>query len=451
MRNCSSVSGMVVVVESKKPYYDVGDCISGAVVITPKKNTEFSEVLITLEGTARTWNVSANLGTRVDAKNTFLKMSYPVEEDDYPSPRILLAGMTYKFNFSFVLPERLLDSECDRFASHRQLPPTVGDLGLPWEFDDCSPNMARIAYQIVGKVLHIKDGDGPRSVPYSASTSIPVITSYMPDVRNIPHDNYKGQELSLGDDGFTRLCLSTKALKKGIISRSAVGDLTLEASISKPFVSLKEEPVPLLLKLSYSHGEKVKKSDIRIPKVESVAVKLRVYTYFSTVPMAYMPHPKSRVLDPRLGLYQENFKIANYNFTTCSQTAWAKESDNHYSINATIPLMTPKERVLVPNFWSCLIGRQYEVELDVKLSSGNINLKIPVEVTTNKVAERVRNMSTFKEKDYGVLDTSLHDDSASEDHDPLPDAFSRWTSRGLHLPAGSAEAISWQGNIALKT
>ncbi|KAK9485948.1 hypothetical protein V1527DRAFT_465356 [Lipomyces starkeyi] len=399
----SSLGGMTVVVENQKPYYTVGDCLSGAVILTPKNNTEFTEMCIALEGTAKTWNESTSVGSRVNAKDTFLKMSSPVQEDDYPSPRIFRAGVTYKFNFSFVLPAHLLESHCDRVVCHRHLPSTLGDPSIPSELDDCSPNMARITYRIIGKVFHTKDNGSRKSVPYIASTPIAVIAAYMPYIRNIPHNYCKDQELSLADGGLTRFYRTAKTIKKGIIGRSTIGNLTLEASILKPFVYLKNQSVPLLLALSYSHLANVKKSDIVIPKVESVSVKLRVYTYFTTVPITYMPHPKSRAVDPRLGLYQESFTIANYSFTapTYSQPKWAQESDTHYSFNATVPLTQPKQRALVPNFWSCLIGRQYEADVTVKLSGagpGTIGLKIPVEVTTDKIVDQILKMTVSEDK-----------------------------------------------------
>ncbi|KAK9356130.1 hypothetical protein V1523DRAFT_438040 [Lipomyces doorenjongii] len=413
----SSLGGMTVVVENQKPYYTVGDCLSGAVILTLENDTEFTEMFIALEGTAKAWNESATVGSRVEAKDTFLKMSSPVQEGDYASPRIFRAGVTYKFNFSFVLPEHLLESHCDRVLSHRHLPSTLGDRKLASELDDCSPDMAHVTYQVVGKVIHTKDKGSRKSVPYAASTSIAVIAAYMPDIQTIPHNHYKGQEVTLADGGFTRFYRTSKTLKKGIIGRSTIGNLALEASVLKPFVHLKNESVPLLLALSYSHLANVKKSDIVIPKVESVSVKLRVYTYFATVPMTYMPHSKSRAVDPRLGLYQESFTIANHSFTAqnSSQPEWAKESDTHHSFNATVPLTPPKQRALVPNFWSCLIGRQYEAEITVKLSgagAGTIGLKIPIEVTTDKIADQVLNMT---------------EDSATDDDDPFLEALSSRT------------------------
>ncbi|KAK9244755.1 hypothetical protein V1506DRAFT_476061 [Lipomyces tetrasporus] len=432
----SSPNGMTVVIDNQKPYYTAGDCLSGAVILTPISDTGFTDVLITLEGNAKTWSESSGVGNRINLKDTFLKMSSPVDEHDYPSLRIFRAGMTYTFKFSFVLPEHLLESQCGHLASHRHLPPSLGDPNLPSELDDSSPDMARITYQIVSKVLHIKDNGRRKSVPYSASASIAAVTAYVPDILNIPHSHYKNQELSLGDGGFTRFYRTTKTLKKGIISRSTTGSLTLEASVLKPFIHLKTESIPLLLALSYTPGAKIKKSEFEIPKVESVSVKLRVYTYFNTVPMTYMPHPESRVLDPRLGLYQESFTIANYNFTsTSSQLEWAKESDSHYSFNATIPLTPPKRRVLVPNFWSCFIGRQYEADVTVKLSGaggGNIGLKIPVEVTTDKIADQVLNKTLSQGAHDGVLDmTRLQEDSGTEDDDdPVLEAFSTWASGG---------------------
>ncbi|KAK9387992.1 hypothetical protein V1515DRAFT_453450 [Lipomyces mesembrius] len=141
--------------------------------------------------------------------------------------------------------------------------------------------------------------------------------------------------------------------------------------------------------------------------------------------MTYMPHPKSRTVDSRLGSYQESFTIANHSFTapTSSQPEWATESATHYSFNATIQLTPPKQRAPVPNIWSCLIGRQYEAEVTVKLSGAGaetIGLKIPIEVTTDKIADQILNMTVSGNTDDGVLDISrIQEDSATDDDNPF--------------------------------
>ncbi|KAK7206045.1 hypothetical protein BZA70DRAFT_275524 [Myxozyma melibiosi] len=432
----SSSHRLSILFHDKKDHYLPGSGISGNILITPTKDTEFSCLIVTLEGTARTWNDRAGVGNRINIRNTFLKMACPIDEEDYPSLRIFRAHTTYSFYFSFVLPETLLETECDHLACHRLLPSSLGE-GTSFSHDDCSPDMARITYQIHAKVIHLKPPDSRRTVPLQASAPFNVVAAYKPDINNIPHHHFRDQEVSQhSSDSFTRFYRTTKILKKGLlIKKSMAGKITLEASILQPFIfGQPDSSVPMLLTLSCSPGDNPQS----LPKVESATVRLRAYTYFSTVSMTYLPVPDSRAVDPRLGIYHETFSINSTAFPTppsstpCAQ--WSKESANHHTFSTTLQLRLPRFRTLVPNFWSCLIGRQYEAEVTVKLSAGygSISLKIPVEITTSDVADMLLNSelltsSPALQPRRSSSSSDSSDTASDDDDDDVLNVFTHWS------------------------
>ena len=93
---------------------------------------------------------------RTGAYQTFLRLRQPIEDSAYPMPRVLEAGRTYKFPFTFVVPDRLLPHVCSHAKtnahverSHTLLPPSLGDPMLANDgkslLNDLAPDMCRIS------------------------------------------------------------------------------------------------------------------------------------------------------------------------------------------------------------------------------------------------------------------------------------------------------------------
>lgn len=353
-------------------------------------------------------------------------MSCPIDEEDYPSPRILRANTTYSFYFSFILPEHLLETECEYIDCHRKLPSSLGK-GSTFTHDDCAPDMARITYQVHAKVLHLK-ADNRRTMPFQHSSNITVVAAYEPNISTLPHHHFQDQEVSYSESGgFTRFYRTSKTLERSLLRRAPPGKVTLEASILNPFIYLQQNSAaPLLLAVSYSpHSTKSEP-----PRVESVSVKLRVYTYSSTISMTYLPVPNSQATDPRLGVYCESYVINSTVFPTSFASQWTQESAGHYTFNKTLTLQSPQNRTLVPNFWSCLVGRQYEASVTVVLSGvGSLSLKIPVEVTTPEIADAVLNAELSLRDNSSASDLDNRSEASSDDNDDDDDVmntFSQW-------------------------
>src|SRR2546421_4596464 len=113
---------------------------------------------------------AAAANSRVSANHTFLKLKQPIPDSSYPVPRIAEAGHKYKFPFTFVVPDRILEHACaHRYANdqvheeHLKLPPSMGDPNMASDgaviLDDMAPYMTRITYAIRVKVVRSRGTD----------------------------------------------------------------------------------------------------------------------------------------------------------------------------------------------------------------------------------------------------------------------------------------------------
>src|SRR3954469_18309883 len=108
---------------------------------------------------------------RTEAKNRFLTLRQPINESNFPTPRIFEAGRAYRFPFTFTIPSQLLPKACSHNVvsdqireNHLLLPPSIGDPDLAGFgstlLDDLAPDMSRITYAIQVKIAQMRGGDG---------------------------------------------------------------------------------------------------------------------------------------------------------------------------------------------------------------------------------------------------------------------------------------------------
>jgi azurin len=97
--------GVEIILDNHTPQktYTTFDPVTGVVQITAPQNIRFDEVKITLEGRSKTFveNFStAGTRSRSVARHNFLKLTMPLNDSNYPQPRIAEAGITYSFPFN---------------------------------------------------------------------------------------------------------------------------------------------------------------------------------------------------------------------------------------------------------------------------------------------------------------------------------------------------------------
>jgi hypothetical protein len=117
-----------------------------------------------VSGTSRTTVERALCPGCTGSQQAFVNLRQPIDKTEYPAPRVLEAGRSYRYPFTFVVIDHFLPqvyTHAKNYAhierSHTLLPPTLGDPILASNsktiLDDMAPDMAQIAYIIRVSVL----------------------------------------------------------------------------------------------------------------------------------------------------------------------------------------------------------------------------------------------------------------------------------------------------------
>ncbi|CAI7572963.1 unnamed protein product [Penicillium glandicola] len=395
--------------------YTTGESIDGNVTVTVDYETRFDEIEILFEGVSRTSVERAACPGRTGSQQMFLKLRQPIDEMEYPTPRVLEAGRSYQYPFTFVIPDRLLPQVCTHakknahiHQSHTLLPPTLGDPILASNgktlLDDMAPTMSQIAYTIRASVLQKKlSGQGVVSIAGVAKKIriIPIVEEEPP------------VEISASLSLCTR---KEKTVKRGTL-RGKLGRIVASSSQPKPIQLLPPagEPTDTVSTVATVNLRFDPVGDEQPPQLGTMTSKLRVSTFFSAVPWDDFPSTNGMPLSQiGSGLYPETIHL----LTMCVASAqWTKQSmaadtlrrnstdssssdsstgpsstftgDTYYTASVVVPVTLPKSKAFVPTFHSCLMSRVYALDLSLSyhtpatnLMTPTISLRLPVQFTS---------------------------------------------------------------------
>ncbi|CAI7661507.1 hypothetical protein PCG10_004702 [Penicillium crustosum] len=404
--------------------YTTGESIDGSITVTVEHDTRFEEVEIVFEGVARTTVERASCPGRTGSQQMFLKLRQPIDEMEYPTPRILEGGRSYEYPFTFVVPDRLLPQVCTHpkknahiQRSHIMLPPTLGDPILSSNgktlLDDMAPSMSQIGYTIRASVLQ-KQLVGPGVV---AIAGIAKKVRIIPTVEEEPP-----VEISASPSLCTR---KEKSVKRGTL-RGKLGHIVASSSQPKPIQLLPPdgEPTDTVSTVATVNLRFDPVGDEQPPPLGTMTSKLRVNTFFSAAPWDDFPSttgmPFAHI---GCGLYTESVPLS----TMCVASAkWTKQStaadtmrrdstdssssdsstgpssaftgDTYYTASVVVPVTLPKSKAFVPTFHSCLMSRIYALDLSLtyhtpatNLMTPTISLRLPIQFTSQaKRAESIK-------------------------------------------------------------
>lgn len=343
----------------------------------------------------------------------FLKLTQPVDEASLPVPRIAEKGRTYTFQFTFVVPDRLLPNACTHRHknqsvqdAHLRLPPSLGDATAPSvggvDYDDIAPTMSRVSYAIHARLLQRKESDGKLVDVGSQHRRVRVLPTYEELPPQIVDD--KSQDLAL---------VKERTIRKGLL-KGKLGKLTVAAQQPRPLqttladhLSTTTTPstvIPITVTFKPSSA-----TDLP-PTLNMLTTKLRVFTFFTTYNMQYFPSPSSILIDGTLGRYFDTLFLGTKNL---GGVKWVHRPDsNTYTADITLPIITPKYKSLLPTFYSCLVARSYlvDINLDVHTPGYNmgahpgVTLHVPLQVASADAA--------------GGLPAQLPSDEQADEHLP---------------------------------
>ena len=381
-------------------------------------HADWDNGLIQFLGTSRSIVERAACPGRTGSQQMFLKLRQPIDETEYPTPRILEAGRTYKYPFTFVVPDRLLPQVCTHekknahiHRSHTMLPPSLGDPMVAGNNgktlqDDMAPEMSQISYVVRVGVLKRSSTD-QRQLKALANIAkkiriIPIVEEE-PPINVVNHSYY-----------CTR---KEKSVKRGFL-RGKLGRLVASSAQPKP---IRLSPPNCEARDTVSTAATVQLrfdpvGNEKPPRLGSMTSKLKASTFFSAGPWEDFPSQSGNLPFSQVGqgLYTESVHLS----TMCVASAqWEKHSasseadrrpsslsqssedstgpsdgftgDTYYTASVVVPVTVPNHKTFVPTFHSCLLSRTYS--LDVSLSwhtpgtnvlTPSISLRLPIQITT---------------------------------------------------------------------
>ncbi|KAK2861251.1 hypothetical protein FQN49_004396 [Arthroderma sp. PD_2] len=423
--------------------YTTLDTIEGEATFISDVDTCFEQISITFLGTSRTLierpgSAGPTVG-RSSAFHTFLRLVQPIDEGDYPQPRILEAGREYTFPFTFVVPERLLPQSCTHRTNHPQvhhahtnLPPSAGDPMLAGDgnilLDDLMPQMVQIQYTIRAKLL--------KSNP--ASGTLRTVVDQGKKVRIIPATDVE-PPLDVSDNSVEYRLRSEKSVKRGAL-RGKLGRIAMAAQQPKPFhlppihhpgseetATSEEQETPSTMVKVHIRFDPADENQ-KPPRLNTLWTKLKVLTYFASDPWKdYATRETMPNWSLNHGLYPETVPLAtrciasvpwtkhsgDANSTFCSpassttdlslntpmssaptsrrgsvQSTCSIDSSHigptaayagstYYTCTILAPITLPKTKAFVPTFHSCLTSRTYALDMSVSILTPNTSLTVP--------------------------------------------------------------------------
>lgn len=397
--------------------YTTFDALSGKVDITAPHNARFDEIQITLEGTVKTYveNLSpTTTKSKTTALHKFLKLVMPIQEADYPQPRIAEAGRTYTFPFNFVIPDQLLPRSCSHTCiadhihdAHLQLPPSMGDSEVS-ERDDLAPEMSKVQYAIKVKVVRNRESDNKDIVLVEGLRKLHIVPAQAEE----PPMNI---EASNDDYRLSK----TKSLKKGMFS-GKLGKITVSAAqtsaliLSAPALETRVPPTTMAtVNLRFDpHG-----STCQPPRLGGLTTKIKATTYFAARPSAAFPNHNSTLsqFEAYRGLFDSSVSLSSrcvesvawtkHNpspaYTrrdSASSTSSSEDSDNvyaaeskgdavYYTATILVPITLPSSKTWIPTFHNCITSRTYTIDLNLTVHTpgtgvpaSSISLHLPVQI-----------------------------------------------------------------------
>ncbi|DAA79341.1 TPA_exp: Arrestin (Or S-antigen), N-terminal domain protein [Trichophyton benhamiae CBS 112371] len=423
--------------------YTTLDAIEGEATFTADVDTRFEQISISFVGTSRTLierpGAAGPTVGRSSAFHTFLRLVQPIDESDYPEPRILEAGRKYTFPFTFVVPERMLPQSCSHKMNHPQvqlahtnLPPSAGDPMLAGDgnslLDDMVPQMVQIQYNVRAKLSKHNPSTG----------TLRTVIDQGKKVRIIPATDVE-PPLDVSENSIDYCLRTEKSVKRGAL-RGKLGRIAMAAAQPKPFhlppihhpgsedvTTSEEQETPSTLVKVHVRFDPADENQ-KPPRLSTLWTKLKVFTYYASEPWkdfatrANMPN-----WSLNHGMYAETVPLetrciasvpwtkhsGDANSTFCSPASSSSNlaittplssapnsrrgsvqstssidssqtgptaayaGNTYYTCTILAPITLPKTKAFLPTFHSCLTSRIYALDMSLSVVPPNTSLTVP--------------------------------------------------------------------------
>lgn len=363
--------------------YTCGSAVTGIVTVTPRKDTPFERVRISLLGTARV--TFYGVQSPNTATHYFLRTDMPLPASTYPDSMIFRSGNTYSIPFHLVIPDRLSSNACaHRVESHHiqtahtRLPPSMGD----WERHHMGPRTSEIEYSIHASIVALSE---PRKRGSRKMWNKHVINvlPYFPE----------DPPLNITDMNIQYALEKSKRVRKRIFSapEGRIGAVAIQPkAISLDPDGSDSSESSLLVNLTFEPQS----PDIPPVAVNNISATLQIQTWSRQTP---------NIAFPNLGLlrdaYTDHISLISRQEVQASWMPSTKEtgpgfehsSPISYSSAIRVPFKLPtSKKVFLPTFHTCLVSRTYKIDIVLVVGNTSLRFTVPIQITMEHRGDKIR-------------------------------------------------------------
>ncbi|KAJ5342858.1 hypothetical protein N7541_011982 [Penicillium brevicompactum] len=378
---------------SECPFFRTHDKINGEVIFTPRQQTSVEDISIELTGVTKTEveNMNSHIATSPPKlEKKFLSMQHPIPDFLWDTKR-LEPGQTYRFPFTFVVPEQLPVQACYHQCAHHQiqqhhlrLPASLGFHSQNTtqnhsQSKDMSPNIAKVCYGIRFTVWKKNEKEDKMKKIHSSAYPVQIMPLRCENSPILVPPKSKYYRMS-----------SEKNVSKGVMQRSS-GKFT--ASSNQPPAIHLQSPRPqsgepsTVLKLDLQFEPS--KEGESPPRILAAQFQLRAMTFFALEPWQDYPDLSDITTWDRQGFWSEYVSLQpEADMDLEWKATSSKEHDRRIfttSVEARVSL--PSHQIYPTTFHSCLVSRVYALKVILfyrahgkKRGTSRLSLSVPVEV-----------------------------------------------------------------------
>jgi hypothetical protein len=346
--------------------YDTGDMVSGNATITPRKDTPFGAIVISLVMQEIIHHDGRFASLQFSQSKLLARHVVPLEV--YPEDMVLRAGNRYTLPFLFVIPDKIHTDICACSSEygiiHQELLPshglshnTLGEAG-----DGLCDEPGQVVYQIETKVLQQSSSDiaeiGRRRIPVRPTTV---------------------QPSSVYTDGPHSV---TRPLLSGLMRKTRIGDLTTTVN-ETVHVSVQRPATAVEVMLRYIPVNKAGGLEPP-PRIKTVTYGVDAITFTSQTPLgsSFQLNTASRA-----DLTEKRYKLVRQKLTVDKPT-WKILEDGSMQTVLKLPFVLPPQDKVIQSYVGCITGRQYEFNASFSFVGGVSPVSVAVPTIVSNYRQR---------------------------------------------------------------
>lgn len=351
--------------------YTSGSPITGTLTVSPKRDTPFSSLSVSLIGLARVRRDDLDL-PKV-ATHRFLRLDMPEAELVLPGNKIFRAGDAWTVPFTFVVPEGLTPGACTHRvdvagvrALHARLPPSLGTWG---NRDDMCVDSAKVEYAVQVDLVTDKGAT-------IANKHVVNLLPYSPE----------DPPLEICPLNLQYTLRRDKKMRRSIVSPIVDGYLTAAARQPRA-VNLEADGFAASgSTLHVSLAFEAKKPNVLPPRIGTASASVLAQTWSRQSPSLNLPDMgllRDAYTNYTTVLTKAAVQTTGWQVDECGKAAAAAAGGGglRYSASVQIPFELPtNKRLWTPTFHNCLISRTYKLALALEVGGSTVRLGVPVQV-----------------------------------------------------------------------